>query len=76
MHAAGRYLDPRASLIVRAPVPTIPKGLDTAPSIEPMTASGPDEAAERRAAIKGTAGSADDIFEPGYLERLRQDWPT
>lgn len=41
-----------------------------------MTTSGPDEAAERRAAIEATAGSADDIFEPDYLERLRQDWPA
>ena len=41
-----------------------------------MTTSEPNDAAERRAAIEETAGSADDIFEPGYLERLRQDWPA
>ena len=52
------------------------EGLDTAPSIERMTTSGPDEAAERLAAIEATAGSAGDIFEPGYLERLREDWAT
>lgn len=40
------------------------------------TPSGPDEAADRRAAVEETAGSADGIFEPGYLERLREDWRT
>lgn len=33
------------------------------------------DAAARRAAIQATAGSADEIFDPVYLERLRQDWP-
>ena len=32
------------------------------------------DAATHRAAIKATAGSAEDIFEPDYLDRLRADW--
>lgn len=51
--------------------------LDYAPSIERMTAArDPDEAAANRlAAIAATAGSADDIFDPEFLQMLRQDWP-
>lgn len=46
-------------------------------SIERMTtARDPDEAAaDRLAAIEATAGSADDIFDPDFLQALRQDWP-
>lgn len=33
------------------------------------------EAAERRAALADTAGLLSGIYEPGELERLRQDWP-
>lgn len=31
--------------------------------------------AERRAALQRTAGSATDLFDVGYLDRLRGDWP-
>jgi len=38
-----------------------------------------DDDAERRArrlaAIDFTAGSLDVVYEPGYLERLREEWP-
>jgi hypothetical protein len=33
------------------------------------------EADERRAAITATAGALTGLYEPGELERLRQDWP-
>lgn len=33
------------------------------------------EAAERRAAVADTAGALSGAYEPGELERLRQDWP-
>jgi sulfite reductase beta subunit-like hemoprotein len=32
--------------------------------------------AERRAAIADTAGALSGVYEPGELERLRQDWPA
>jgi hypothetical protein len=58
------------------PILDVREGLDTAPSIDCMTTpSGPGEAAERLASIKETAGSADNTFEPDYLQTLRQDWP-
>lgn len=38
------------------------------------TPDAPD-AETRLAAIRATGGSADDIFDPDYMERLRQDWP-
>ena len=38
------------------------------------TPDDPDPAA-RLAAIHATTGSADDFFEPGYLNALREDWP-
>lgn len=51
--------------------------LDTAPTIEVMTTPGDhNDVADRLAAIDATAGSADDIFEPDYLDRLRADWGT
>lgn len=31
--------------------------------------------ARRRAAIKRTSGVLPDVYPPGYLERLREDWP-
>lgn len=37
------------------------------------TPDDPDTAA-RLAAIHATAGRADDVFEPGYLQALREDW--
>ena len=38
-----------------------------------------DRAAEverRRAAIQKTSGALTGAYEPGYLERLREDWPA
>jgi hypothetical protein len=32
--------------------------------------------AERRAAVARTSGSAADVFEDDFLERLREDWPA
>ena len=32
--------------------------------------------ARRRAAIKRTSGVLPDVYPPGYLERLRDDWPA
>jgi hypothetical protein len=34
------------------------------------------EAAERRAAVEETAGALSGVYEPGELERLREDWPA
>jgi hypothetical protein len=34
------------------------------------------EAAERRAAVRETAGALSGVYEPGELERLREDWPA
>jgi hypothetical protein len=33
------------------------------------------EAAKQRAAIAETAGALTGLYEPGELERLREDWP-
>jgi hypothetical protein len=33
------------------------------------------EGAARRAAVAETAGALSGVYEPGELERLRQDWP-
>jgi hypothetical protein len=33
------------------------------------------EAVKQRAAIDGTAGVLTGLYEPGELERLREDWP-
>ncbi len=33
-------------------------------------------AAERRAAVMETAGALSSVYEPGELERLREDWPA
>ncbi len=33
-------------------------------------------AARRRTAIAETAGTLSDVYEPGELERLREDWPA
>lgn len=32
--------------------------------------------AERRAAVEETAGALSGVYEPGELERLREDWPA
>jgi len=34
-----------------------------------------ERVAKRREAIRRTSGSAVGIFEDGYLEKLREDWP-
>lgn len=33
------------------------------------------ERAKRRAAVEETAGALTGLYEPGELERLREDWP-
>jgi hypothetical protein len=35
-----------------------------------------DAAARRRAAIRRTSGALTGAYEPGYLDRLRDDWPA
>lgn len=35
-----------------------------------------DEVERRRAAIRRTSGALSGAYEPGYLERLRDDWPA
>jgi len=35
-----------------------------------------DAAERRRAAIRRTSGALTGAYEPGYLERLRDDWPA
>jgi hypothetical protein len=35
-----------------------------------------DEIERRRAAIRRTSGALTGAYEPGYLERLRDDWPA
>jgi hypothetical protein len=34
------------------------------------------EAASRARAVKETAGALSGVYEPGELERLREDWPA
>jgi hypothetical protein len=34
-----------------------------------------DAIALRRAAIRAASGSMTGVYEPGYLERLRDEWP-
>ena len=35
-----------------------------------------DEVERRRAAIRRTSGALTGAYEPGYLDRLRDDWPA
>ena len=35
-----------------------------------------EETERRRAAIRRTSGALTGAYEPGYLERLRDDWPA
>jgi hypothetical protein len=37
---------------------------------------GAEEVERRRQAIRQTSGALTGAYEPGYLERLRDDWPT
>lgn len=45
-----------------------------------LTAAGQEaierEASERARAVKETAGALSGVYEPGELERLREDWPA
>jgi hypothetical protein len=34
------------------------------------------ESAGRRTAVRETAGALSGVYEPGELERLREDWPA
>jgi hypothetical protein len=35
-----------------------------------------EEAERRREAIRRTSGALTGVYEPGYLKRLRDDWPA
>jgi hypothetical protein len=35
-----------------------------------------DEAERRRAAVRRFSGTLTGVYEPGYLERLRDEWPA
>lgn len=35
-----------------------------------------DEAERRRDAVRRTSGALTGTYEPGYLDRLRDDWPA
>ena len=35
-----------------------------------------EEIERRRAAIRRTSGALTGAYEPGYIERLRDDWPA
>lgn len=35
-----------------------------------------EQAERRRAAIRRTSGTLTGVYEPDYLERLRDDWPA
>lgn len=59
-------IHPRSRASANARQPAYHRHMDTPDSLVP---------AARLAAIEATAGSADDIFEPGYLCALREDWP-
>jgi hypothetical protein len=37
--------------------------------------AGADQRARRLSAVDFSAGSLDAVYEPGYLERLRDEWP-
>jgi hypothetical protein len=45
-----------------------------------LTAAGRDaieqEAADRARAVEETSGALSGVYEPGELERLREDWPV
>jgi len=35
----------------------------------------PEEGTDRARAVEETAGALGGVYEPGELERLREDWP-
>ena len=35
-----------------------------------------EESARRRDAVRRTSGALTGVYEPDYLERLREDWPS
>jgi hypothetical protein len=35
-----------------------------------------EEIERRRAAVRQTSGALTGVYEPGYLDRLRDDWPA
>jgi hypothetical protein len=39
-------------------------------------AAGAEQAADRREAVHRTRGALTDVYGPGYLDRLRDDWPA
>lgn len=41
-----------------------------------ITADEDRATARRRAAIRRTSGVLPDVYPPGYLEQLRNDWPA
>jgi hypothetical protein len=41
-----------------------------------LTAGQEQHVEARRAAVQRTSGALADVYEPGYLERLRDDWPS
>jgi hypothetical protein len=51
----------------------VTKLLELGASALDESASG--EVARRRSAVELTAGILDDVYEPGYLEELRREWP-
>ena len=41
-----------------------------------VRAADEERVAERRAAVERSSGSATGLFEDGYLEQLRSEWPA
>lgn len=57
-----------------------PKVRDRKELLLKLAAAGRDaidqEVADRACAVKETAGALSGVYEPGELERLREDWPA
>ena len=68
----------RALKIAEAAWPDVPRAervlrlLQT--GADALERSAVEERARRIAAVEASAGILDDAFEPGYLERLREEW--